>query len=303
MKHHRPNRNDEDDKLADEAVRLIAAALEEDLAGGDLTSVACLGDQSAVARLVARQAGVVAGLWLVDLVYGQVDPAVEVSPEAADGDPVCPGQTLAVVSGPARAVLAGERTVLNFLQRLSGVATITRAFVDAVKGTAAAICDTRKTTPGWRRLEKHAVRCGGGVNHRMGLYDEVLIKDNHVALAECPIGQLVERARARFGPEMVIEVEVDTLDQLRSVLPLSADMVLLDNMGPDQLRQAVALRDSLGGRQKRPLLEASGGVTLATVRAIAETGVDRISVGALTHSAPALDIAMDIEPQRPKEGR
>jgi len=169
---------------------------------------------------------------------------------------------------------------------------MTRAFVHAVEGTSAAICDTRKTTPGWRYLEKYAVRCAGGTNHRMGLYDEVLIKDNHVALAGCPIEQLVTRARDRFGAEMVIEVEVDTLDQLRAVLPLAADRILLDNMTTDQLREAVALRNRLGS-DGRPLLEASGGVTLATVRAIAETGVDRISVGALTHSAVALDVALD----------
>ncbi|HOI54078.1 MAG TPA: carboxylating nicotinate-nucleotide diphosphorylase [Phycisphaerae bacterium] len=293
MTQHLPNRSPAGAKLVDEAVRLIAAAIDEDLAGGDVTSVACLGDQAAAASIVARQGGVAAGLWLVELVYAEIDAAVQVRTEAADGDAVAAGQTLAVVTGPARAVLAGERTVLNFLQRLSGVATMTRAFVHAVEGTSAAICDTRKTTPGWRYLEKYAVRCAGGTNHRMGLYDEVLIKDNHVALAGCPIEQLVTRARDRFGAEMVIEVEVDTLDQLRAVLPLAADRILLDNMTTDQLREAVALRNRLGS-DGRPLLEASGGVTLATVRAIAETGVDRISVGALTHSAPALDIAMDI---------
>jgi len=293
MTQHLPNRSPAGAKLVDEAVRLIAAAIDEDLAGGDVTSVACLGDQAAAASIVARQGGVAAGLWLVELVHAEIDAAVQVRTEAADGDAVAAGQTLAVVTGPARAVLAGERTVLNFLQRLSGVATMTRAFVHAVEGTSAAICDTRKTTPGWRYLEKYAVRCAGGTNHRMGLYDEVLIKDNHVALAGCPIEQLVTRARDRFGAEMVIEVEVDTLDQLRAVLPLAADRILLDNMTTDQLREAVALRNRLGS-DGRPLLEASGGVTLATVRAIAETGVDRISVGALTHSAPALDIAMDI---------
>ncbi|MBN2583556.1 MAG: carboxylating nicotinate-nucleotide diphosphorylase [Planctomycetes bacterium] len=289
-------------KVVDEATRLIAAAIDEDLAGGDATSQACLGDGAASAAIVARQAGVAAGLWLIELIYAQIDAAVEVRTEAGDGDAIAAGQLLAAVHGPARAVLAGERTVLNFLQHLSGIATMTRAFVDTVKGTAAAICDTRKTTPGWRRLEKYAVRCGGGTNHRMGLYDEVLIKDNHVALAGCPIEQLVARARERFGADMVVEIEVDTLDQLRSVLPLATDMVLLDNMTLNQLRQAVALRDQLG-RNGRPLLEASGGVTLATVRGIAETGVDRISVGALTHSAPALDIAMDIEPQDAEAGR
>jgi nicotinate-nucleotide pyrophosphorylase (carboxylating) len=205
------------------------------------------------------------------------------------------GQTLATLVGPAQALLTGERTALNFLQRLCGVATLTRAFVEAVRGSRAVICDTRKTTPGWRRLEKYAVRCGGGTNHRMGLYDEMLIKDNHLALAGRDLKGLVTAARRRVGPRMIIEVEVERLEQLHSALALPVDYVLLDNMAPPMLRKAVALRDAVR-RDGWPLLEASGGVTLDNVRAVASAGVDRISVGALTHSAPALDIAMDICP-------
>jgi nicotinate-nucleotide pyrophosphorylase (carboxylating) len=232
------------------------------------------------------------------MVYERIDPSVVVTLKSADGDAVAPGQELAVITGPASSLLIGERTALNFLQRLSGIATLTRRFVDAVQGTKALICDTRKTTPAWRQLEKYAVRCGGGTNHRLGLYDQVLIKDNHIALSGRSIEALVSQARSQVGPQFKIEVEVDTLDQLRSVLPLPVDFILLDNMTAPQMRQAVALRNQLrpGGL---PLLETSGGVTLQTVREFAETGVDRISVGALTHSAPSLDLALDIREPSP----
>ena len=243
--------------------------------------------------MVARQAGVVAGLWLVGMVYGRIDDQVQVGLSVADGRAVWPGEVLAEVRGPAASLLAGERTALNFLQHLGGIATLTAAFVEAVEGTRAVICDTRKTTPGWRRLEKYAVRCGGGTNHRMGLYDEVLIKDNHLALAGRGIVETVLEVRDRVGERVKIEVEVDTLEQLGQVLPLPVDCILLDNMSAAQLGEAVAMRDAADPRGA-PLLEASGGVTLATVGEIALSGVDRISVGALTHSAPALDVAMDI---------
>ena len=283
-----------DAKLVDEAARLTIAALAEDVGSGDLTSEVCLPKGLiAAASVVARQAGVIAGLWLVSMVYGRFDKGVRVELSVADGAAVSPGQTLAEVTGRAGSLLAGERSVLNFLQRLSGIATLTAAFVQAVEGTRAVICDTRKTTPAWRRLEKYAVRCGGGVNHRMGLYDEVLIKDNHLALAGKGIAEVVAQARDRAGSKIKIEVEVDTLGQLSDVLSLPVDCILLDNMSPEQLRQAVAMRDA-ARPGSGPLLEASGCVTLATVRRIAESGVDRISVGALTHSAPALDIGMDI---------
>ena len=290
-----------DAELVAEGARLIGAALAEDVGSGDLTSEVCLPKGlAAAASVVARQTGVTAGLWLLSMVYRELDEGVRVELAAADGESVSPGQTLAEVTGRAGSLLAGERTVLNFLQRLSGIATLTAAFIEAVQGTRAVICDTRKTTPGWRRLEKYAVRCGGGTNHRMGLYDEVLIKDNHLALAGKGIAQTVTQARDRAGSKIKIEVEVDTLEQLRGVLALPVDRILLDNMSPEQLRQAVAMRDA-APRQQAPLLEASGGVTLASVRQIAASGVDRISVGALTHSASALDIGMDMA-ARPAEG-
>lgn len=283
-----------DEALAIDARHLVSMALREDLGAGDLTSAVCLaGDAVGRAEIVARQDGVLAGLWVADLAYGVLGGEATVEARIADGESFAPGDVLATVSGPVRAILTGERTVLNFLQHLSGVATLTRTFVDRVFGTVATICDTRKTTPGWRRLEKYAVRCGGGMNHRMGLYDEVLIKDNHLALAGEAMATLVDRARLEVGDDTIIEVEVDTLEQLETVLPLPVDRVLLDNMTCDQLRRAVVARD-VRSPDGKPLVEASGGITLETVRGVAETGVDRISVGAITHSAGAVDIGMDI---------
>ena len=298
-----------DPPLLAEAALLVEAAVAEDVGAGDVTTRVCPpARRTGAARIVARADGVLAGLWIVQMVYRRLDRAVWVERRAADGARVRAGQTVALVRGPLAAILTGERIALNFVQRLSGVATLTRAFVRAVRGTGAVICDTRKTTPGWRRLEKYAVRCGGGTNHRLGLYDEVLIKDNHLALARRPLADVVREARRRVGPKMKIEVEVETLDQLREVLSLlpaqpartgrslgagGVDYILLDNMPRDRLRRAVRMREAVrpGGP---PFLEASGGVTLRNVRAIARTGVDRISVGALTHSAPALDLALDV---------
>jgi nicotinate-nucleotide pyrophosphorylase (carboxylating) len=203
------------------------------------------------------------------------------------------GARLAVVRGRMRSILAGERTVLNFVQRLSGVATLTRRYVEEVAGLSVQVLDTRKTTPGWRLLEKYAVRCGGGHNHRMGLYDGILIKDNHLAALaghSDPITEAVRLARHKHGTAIPLEIEVDTLDQLEIALQARPDIVLLDNLSPSQLREAVRRRDAVAPGVR---LEASGGVRLETIRAIAETGVERISVGALTHSAPALDIALD----------
>lgn len=216
-------------------------------------------------------------------------------PLLQDGDPLCPGTLIARVEGPMRALLGMERTALNFLQRLSGVATLTAAFVAEVQGTKAQILDTRKTTPGWRALEKYAVRCGGGRNHRIGLYDAVLIKDNHLAWLEAtgdPIGRAIASSRANAPPGTVVEVEVDALDQLDRALSCGPDLILVDNLGPDDLIEAVRRRDE---RAPTIGLEASGGITLATVGPLAGTGVDRISVGALTHSAPALDVGLDFE--------
>jgi nicotinate-nucleotide pyrophosphorylase (carboxylating) len=276
---------------------LVQLALQEDLdGGGDVTSQTVLpAELQGQAAFTARAAGVVAGLPLVQIVYAAAAPAVTLQTQARDGDRVAPGQRLAVASGPLRGLLTGERTALNFLQRLSGVATQTRRFVEAAAGTRAKILDTRKTTPGWRLLEKYAVRCGGGHNHRMGLYDGILIKDNHLAgLEQYPdaIARAVAAARAGAGRELPVEIEVDRLDQLDQALACGPDLVLLDNMTAVEMREAVRRRDSVA---PGVLLEASGGITLERIPAIAATGVERISVGALTHSAPALDIGLDYQ--------
>jgi nicotinate-nucleotide pyrophosphorylase (carboxylating) len=269
---------------------LVRRALAEDLGrAGDLTTDAIV-EAGAVARaaVVARREGRVAGLDAALQAFVLLDPEVRIERLAADGDDVGAGAALARLAGRARALLTAERTALNLLGRLCGIATATRDLVRLVAGTGARIADTRKTTPTLRALEKHAVRCGGGVNHRFGLDDAVLIKDNHLAVAGS-VRQAVERARARVGHLVKIEVEVDTLAQLEEALAVGVDAVLLDNMDPVTLRRAVAL---VAGRA---VTEASGGVRPETVRAIAETGVDLISVGWLTHSAPALDVALDFE--------
>lgn len=278
--------------------RLVRLALEEDLgSGGDLTSAAVIpGDLTGQAVFVARAPGIVAGLPAAGLVFAALDANLKFEERCADGTAVKPGDPLATVTGPMRGLLSGERTALNFLQRLSGVATQTRRYVDAVAGLPARVLDTRKTLPGWRLLEKYAVRQGGGHNHRLGLYDGILIKDNHLAARGQGVRAVAEQAQAwrqRQQRLVPLEIEVDTLQQLDEVLGCRPDIVLLDNMTPEQLREAVRRRNA-----KAPgvLLEASGGVTLANVRAIAEAGVERISIGALTHSAPALDIALDYLP-------
>lgn len=279
--------------------RLVDLALAEDLGTvGDRTSDALIPpDQLGKAAFAARSPGVLAGVPAAALVAAAVGCGLTVEPHLPDGSPLARGSRIATLRGPLRAILAAERTALNFLQRLSGIATLTRKYADAVAGTKAIILDTRKTAPGWRLLDKFAVRCGGGTNHRLGLFDGILIKDNHVAGLGDPrtaVHRAVELARAHPGSAgLPVEVEVDTLDQLDQVLPVKPDIVLLDNMPPAQLREAVARRNATSPGTK---LETSGGVTLETVRAIAETGVDRISVGALTHSAPALDIGLDYEP-------
>ncbi len=269
---------------------IVRAALLEDVGrGGDLTTDAIVdAERSAKARIVARESGVVAGAPIAGLAFAMLDDAAEYVVRTGDGERVAAGETVAEISGRARAILTAERTALNLLCRLSGIATATRALVDLVAGTHARIADTRKTTPGLRSLEKYAVVCGGGVNHRFGLDDAVLIKDNHLALAGS-IRAAVEAVRARTGHTVKIEVEVDTLEQLRDALAEPIDAVLLDNMTPAQLTEAVALA---GGRV---LTEASGGVSAANVAAIAASGVDLISVGRLTHSAPALDLGLDVE--------
>jgi nicotinate-nucleotide pyrophosphorylase (carboxylating) len=276
--------------------RLVELALAEDLGEtGDRTSTALIpSNQRGRAAFVARGAGVVAGLPAAALVCDAAVPLLALEVHVPDGTAFTGRTKLATLTGPLRSILIAERTALNFLQRLSGVATLTRKYVEAVGGLKAKVLDTRKTTPGWRLLEKYAVRMGGGTNHRMGLHDGILIKDNHLAGLGDPataVRRAVELARAFPGNAgLPVEVEVDSLDQLEQVLPVRPEIVLLDNMPPELLRTAVARRDAVS---PGTLLEASGGVTLTTIRAIAETGVDRISVGALTHSAPALDIGLD----------
>ena len=273
----------------------IRAALAEDLGlSGDITTNATVAaDARAVAMIATRKDGVVSGLQLAEAAFRALDADVVFKIAHGDGTPVKAEDVIATVSGKARAILTGERVALNFMGRMSGIATLTRRYVDAIKGTNAKIADTRKTTPGLRAFEKYAVRCGGGQNHRTGLFDAVLIKDNHIVAAG-GLSRAIEAARASAGRMVKIEVEVDTLDQLREVLNHKVDAVLLDNMSPAQLKEAVAL---VAGRC---LTEASGGVNLDTVRAIAETGVDMISVGALTHSAPVLDLGLDFAPSPSK---
>lgn len=277
----------------DEVHRLVAAALTEDVGPGDVTTLATVPERArATARIVARESLVVCGLTLAENVFTQLSDALEIERCGRDGSPAQADGTLLRLQGPARALLTGERVALNFLQRLSGVATLTAQYVKAVEGTRASIVDTRKTTPGWRRLEKYAVTCGGGGNHRFGLYDRVLIKDNHLVTLqlELPhaVGAAVRRARAKY-PDLLVEVEADTPEQVQQALEAGADIILLDNMSLEELRTAVHW---VAGQAKT---EASGGVTLAGVRSIAETGVDFISVGALTHSARAVDIALDFD--------
>jgi len=268
----------------------VANALAEDLGiAGDITTDAVIAPEATASGVfAARKPGVIAGLDVAAAAFCHLAPAIRFDVFVPDGQKVAAGTNIARVSGNARALLTAERVALNFLGRMSGIATLTRQYVDMVGGTRAHIVDTRKTTPGLRALEKYAVRAGGGMNHRIGLFDAVLIKDNHIAVAG-GIGPAIAAARSRAGHMVKIEVEVDTLDQLGEALQHPIDAVLLDNMTPDQLAQAVRL---VAGRV---LTEASGGVNLDTVRAIAEAGVDLISVGALTHSATVLDIGLDIE--------
>lgn len=274
---------------------LIAAALDlafaEDLGlTGDITTnVTIPADTRASGVIGARKPGRIAGLPIAEAAFRRLDPAAEFRVLIPDGQDAEPGAAVAEIAGNARALLTAERVALNFLGHLSGIATHTRTFARTIEGTKAHICCTRKTTPGLRAFEKYAVRMGGGVNHRFGLFDAVLIKDNHIAAAG-GLAAAVERARSGAGHLVKIEVEVDSLDQLREALLHPVDAVLLDNMSPDQLREAVALAAG------RVILEASGGVTLETVRGIAETGVDLISSGALTHSSPVLDLGLDFVP-------
>ena len=273
--------------------RAVKLALAEDVGSGDATTLATV-PRAARTRAVmrARRPLVVCGTAFAAEAFRQLSPAVKIKQRVRDGQPARTGAVLLEISGPARAILTAERVALNFIQRLSGVATLTAEFVEAVRGTGARILDTRKTTPGWRIFEKYAVACGGGRNYRIGLYDMVLIKDNHLAALRDAkpnaVAAAIARARKKY-PKLAVEAEADTLAQVAQAADAGADIILLDNMSLAQMRAAVKLV------AKRAKLEASGGVNLKTVRAIAKTGVDYISVGALTHSAPAVDIGLDFE--------
>ena len=268
---------------------LIALALEEDLGRGDVTSEVIFGsdDRPRRGRIVAKETLVLCGLPIVEAVFQRVDARIRLSAQLDDGQLVQKGQTVLEVEGPIHGLLAGERTALNFLQRLSGVATLTRHFVEAVLGTRATIVDTRKTTPGWRRLDKLAVACGGGRNHRADLGSGVLIKDNHIAAAG-GVRAALDRAHAHAPHPLRVEIEVTNLAELDEALAGRAEIVLLDNMSPEQVAEAVA---RIAGRAR---VEVSGGITLATVRSYAEAGADLISVGALTHSARAVDLSLEL---------
>ena len=273
--------------------RAVELALAEDIGEGDSTSIATVPENITTKALMrAREPLVVAGLDLAEAAFRQTSNSIQIKRLIEDGHRAMPDKTILEISGTVRGILSAERVALNFVQRLSGVATLTAQFVDAVKGTRAQILDTRKTTPGWRRFEKHAVACGGGRNHRMGLFDMILIKDNHLAALrnESPnaVEAAVRRAREKF-PGLKVEVEADTLEQVDQAVQAGADFILLDNMNPVQLRLGV---QKAKGRAQT---EASGGISLATIRTVAETGVDFISVGALTHSAKAVDIGLDFE--------
>ena len=269
---------------------VVRAALEEDGAFNDVTTIACvLSHRHARGALVARESGVIAGLPLALEAFRQLDPRISIRVDVEDGTFVDAGAPVLFLTGHARALLSAERVALNFMQRLSGIATLTRAYVDAVHGTKAKILDTRKTTPGWRRLEKYAVRAGGGVNHRMDLGAAVMIKDNHLAAVSGDIPLAVRSARALAPAGTTVEVECDRREQVRAALEAGADIIMLDNMTPEVMAECVRRIDG------RAITEASGGVRLDTVRAIAESGVDWISVGALTHSPRALDLALDFE--------
>jgi nicotinate-nucleotide pyrophosphorylase (carboxylating) len=277
--------------LPKDIARTVAAALDEDVGSGDLTAALVPAGKQGRATVITREAAVVAGRPYVDEVFRQVDPSVRVEWLVADGDTVQPGQALYRLTGPARSLLTGERTALNFFQALSATATATRRYAEALAGLPCRVLDTRKTLPGLRNAQKYAVRCGGGVNHRFGLYDGILIKENHI-IAAGSIGAAVAAARVS-SPGVMVEVEVETLDELRQALAAGADMALLDEFSLEDLRAAVALgRAHANGPIK---LEASGGVTLESLRAIAETGVDFVSVGSLTKNVRAVDLSMRFE--------
>jgi nicotinate-nucleotide pyrophosphorylase (carboxylating) len=273
----------------------VNTALAEDLGRGDITSRSTVRPGiKARGQFLAKQDFVLAGLEVADAVFAAFDPHLQVETTVTDGDELKSGKVFARVTGDAQTLLAAERTALNFLQQLSGIATVTHKYTQAIAGSQASIVDTRKTTPGLRMLEKYAVTCGGGKNHRFGLDDGVLIKDNHIALAG-GLTEALRRAREAAGHLHKIEIEVASLEQVREALQAGADIIMLDNMSPAQVKQCVDLVSETEKEKRRTLLEASGGITLTNVREYAETGVDLISIGALTHSAPAVDISFKIK--------
>ncbi len=271
--------------LAAEIDRNVSTALVEDIGGGDLTALLTPAGHQSTGTVISREEATLAGQAWFDACFQQLDPAAEIEWVASDGERIAPGQTLCEIRADTRALLTAERAALNFLQLLSGTATTTRRYVDAIVGTGARIVDTRKTLPGLRLAQKYAVRCGGGTNHRLGLYDGILIKENHIIAAD-GIPQALEQARRLASGDVFIQVEVETLAQLAEALDCGATMILLDNMDLDQMREAVAINAA------RAELEASGGVRLETVRAIAETGVNRISIGGLTKNVRAIDLSL-----------
>ncbi|HLI51709.1 MAG TPA: carboxylating nicotinate-nucleotide diphosphorylase [Thermomicrobiaceae bacterium] len=279
--------------------RIVRLALDEDIGTGDVTTLATVPEDAIVSgTFIAKATGIISGLDVVARVFEMVDPDIWFDPQVDNGSPVLKGKAIARVEGNARSILSGERVALNFLQRLSGIATLTAEYVVAVEGTGARVIDTRKTTPGMRLLEKQAIRDGGGHNHRVGLSDGILIKDNHLAAiggAE-PIADAIAAARELAPHTLRVEVEITTLDELEQALAAGADTILLDNMSSDEMAEAVRRTN------RRAVLEASGGITLANVREVAETGVDLISVGALTHSAPALDISLELDVSAGRDG-
>ncbi|MBP1759483.1 MAG: nicotinate-nucleotide pyrophosphorylase [Firmicutes bacterium] len=266
---------------------LIDRALQEDIGTGDLSTRIFSDDLSSLAKLYAKQEGVVAGLSLVEQVFQRVDPRILVKTLAQDGDKVNVGEVVIELEGPLGSILQGERTALNFLQHLSGIATATKRAVDQVSGLSTYIVDTRKTLPGWRSLQKYAVRVGGGQNHRFGLYDAVMLKDNHLA-AVGGLTEAVQRVKAQIGHMIKIEVECETMEQVEEAVACGVDVIMLDNMGIEEMREAVLYID------KRAIVEASGGIQEEHLRQVAETGVDLISIGALTHSVKAMDFSLDL---------
>jgi len=275
-------------EIESSAFTLLKLALTEDHADNDITSIVSFSqNQASKVQVVARENCVLAGLSIINLVYKLIDDDVSINTYFSDGESVKNGEIIAEISGKTAAILSGERTVLNFIQRLGGTATITKKYVDAIAGTSAKIVDTRKTTPGWRLLEKYAVKCGGGLNHRFNLEDMAMFKDNHFALSNCSPNELIQKVRKNF-PKAEIALEADTLDQVNLFLSLDIDILMLDNMSAGLMKKIVKFND------RKVRLEATGGINLNTIKEIADTGVDRISIGALTHSAPSVDIAMDV---------